>query len=62
MDRCLRLQKLLSCSFKANSYLCSVGRHNPDRFMGENKRKYSHKNATKDILKMLFNPGKIISF
>lgn len=36
MDRCLQLQKLLSCSFKANSYLCSVGRHNPDRFMGEN--------------------------
>ncbi len=30
--------------------------------MGENKGKYSHKNATKDILKMLFNPGKIISF
>ncbi|MDY4570286.1 MAG: hypothetical protein SO455_05945, partial [Alistipes senegalensis] len=23
-------------TFRTNSYICSVGRHNPDRFMGEN--------------------------
>lgn len=60
MYRC-RL-KIRHCLFRTKSYLCSVGRHNPDRFMCENSVGFSHKNETKDILKMLFNPGKIISF
>lgn len=51
MDRCLWLQKILSCSFMANSYLCSVGRHNPDRFMRESYLRLSHKTGTKDLQK-----------
>lgn len=54
MYRCL-LQKLWCGLFKTKSYLCGVGRYNPDRFMCDNKGSFSHKNATKDILKMLFN-------
>jgi len=60
MYRCLL--QIHHCLIRTKSYLCSVGRHNPDRFMGENKGEFSHKNGTKDILKMLFNPGKIIFF
>ena len=56
------LLQIRHCLFKTKCYLCCVGRHNPDRFMCENKEEFSHKNATKDILKMLFNPGKIIFF
>ena len=37
MDKCtLHMKENNSCPFKANDYLCSIGRHNPDRFMGEN--------------------------
>lgn len=37
MDKHLRRRKEnYSCSFTANDYLCNVGRHNPDRFIGEN--------------------------
>ena len=36
MDRRLQLQNYSFVLLEQISYICSVGRHNPDRFMGEN--------------------------